>query len=305
MARSGSELLGKVAYNQYGNSKMLDPRLGNQNGWTTDISSYISNSAYVRRNLICVLLEAPRGFQDLEKPDYWVGTLKALFELHAKNITGLRATLTVEHIENAVGGAGEVQHDISNVTRERSEPVFTWVEKYGLPITTFLNGWVLNLIMDPSTKYPLVVTRGTATVTDLLPDYTGASALFFEPDPTGVFVMPNKAWLCVNMRPNGAVAPIEGERDLTVAGAGVDIPVTFTAFTQVGSGVEAFAQSILNSISLEGANPNLRKAGIQAMDSNVKKADTDGYGYSGSVSKAASNTIGAQSGGSSAGLVLG
>ena len=97
--------------------------------------------------------------------------LKHLVEVQAKSIEGLNATITVDYTETPVGGAGEMQEDVSNVTRQRSNPTFTWTEKYGKPINAFLEYWIFQLLGDPESKIPQVVTRGTKKPTDLLPDY--------------------------------------------------------------------------------------------------------------------------------------
>lgn len=286
MTRLKDTILEKKGYNTGNAGPMVDVRNGGQNGATTDFRSYVSNSSYVKRNLVAVLIEAPTGFQLLQDSAYWVETLKALVELHPKSIEGLQSTLTVEHIENAVGGSGEMQQDVSNVTRARSTPTFTWNEKYGKPISTFLNGWVTNLIMDPITKYPAVVSNGTVELSDLLPDFNGMTVLFFEPDPT--FTKITEAWLCTNMRPNGTVAEITGRRDLTAAGEGADYSVEFTALTQVGEGVRKFAETILNNMVKEGLNPNQSNAFIENIHADV---DTDSNGYSNQLQDMANNTV--------------
>lgn len=286
-SRLQNTILGNRAYGQDSQTPMVNLQIGGQMGPMTDFVGYVSNSAYVRRNVICQLVAAPRGFRDLDNPEIWEQTLKSLVELHAKSIEGLVSTLTVEHVENAVGGAGEMQQDISNVTRSRSTPTFMWTEKYGQPVRAFLEGWVQMLIMDPITKYPGIISTGKRP-SDLLPDYTGATMLFFEPDPT--FTKVTKAWLCTNMRPNNQVAENTGRRDLTQAGESVDYSVEFTALTQVGNRVLAFAQERLNAMSLNGMNPNFQSAFVSTIDPYVR--DTDN-GYSEQLRKVATsgNTI--------------
>lgn len=285
MSRLADTILENKAYNQYGRQAMVDIRKGGQNGLAPDYSAYVSSAAYVRRNLIAILIEAPRGFQDLENPDYWVSTLKNLVELAPKSIEGLQQTLSVEHIDNPFGGAGEIQQDISNVTRARSSPSFTWNEKYGKSVAAFLNGWVLNLIMDPETKYPRVVNNSEKP-TDLLPDYTGMTVLFMEPDPTGTKVI--TAWLSTNMRPNDQVAEITGRRDITAAMEGQDYSVEFTALTQVGEGVNTFAQELLDNMTMTGANPNLQEAFVKEIDADVKAGES---GYAERIAKMAESAI--------------
>lgn len=285
MSRLANTIMENRAFNKHGTAAMVNPTQGGQFGHAPEYQSYVSSAAYVGRNLIAILIDAPRGFQDLEDPQHWVSTLKNLVELSAKSIDGLKGTLSVEHIETPFGGAGEVQQDISNVTRERSAPVFTWTEKYGKAVSAFLNGWVLNLIMDPETKYPRVVKNAKKPV-DLLPDYTGMTVLFLEPDPTHTKVI--TAWLSTNMRPTGQVAEISGKRDLTAPGEGKEYPVEFTALTQVGEGVNRFAQEMLDLMTLTGANPNLREAFVSTIDADVKAGDN---GYAEQIDTAARSTI--------------
>jgi hypothetical protein len=285
MSRLKDTILGQKGYGLHAQAPVVDLRNGGQNGPMPDIGAYVSSSAYVRRNLIALLIEAPRGFQDLEDPATYIETLKALVELHPKSIEGLQSTLTVDFVENAVGGAGEMQEDIANVTRARSNPTFVWGEKYGKPVSQFLRSWITDIIMDPATKYPTVISRGIRKPQDLLPDYTGMTVLFFEPDPTHSKVM--EAWLCTNMMPKTS-GDITGRRDLTQAGESIDYSVEFTALTQQGVGVKQFAQRLLDSMNLSGMNPNLQKAFIQQVSADVKAADK---GYTETLASEATNHV--------------
>lgn len=271
--RLQNTILGNRAYGQASQAPMVNLAPFGQQGAMTDFTGYVANAAYVRRNIICQLVAAPRGFRDLDNPEIWEQTLKSLVELHAKSIEGLQSTLTVEHVENAVGGAGEMQQDVSNVTRARSTPTFVWNEKYGMPVRAFLEGWVQMLVMDPGTKAPGIIATGKRP-SDLLPDYNGATMLFFEPDPT--FTKVTKAWLCTNMRPNNQVAENTGRRDLTQGGESLDYNVEFTALTQVGARVIEFAQARLNAMSLNGMNPNFQNAFVSTIDPYVLALD-NGY----------------------------
>jgi len=91
------------------------------------------NQAYVSRPVVCILLEAPKMFSVMPDSQKWISSLKALFELHARSIDGLNAGIKVDTEEHPVGGAGEQQQEIVNVTRERTQPKFTFIEKYGRP----------------------------------------------------------------------------------------------------------------------------------------------------------------------------
>lgn len=259
-----------------GKTPMLDLRYGGQLGYAPNLVEWVSNQAYIRRNLVCLLIEAPKGFQYMPNPDFWVGALKSMVELHAKTIDGFNAGLEVEWAETDVSGGGEKQQDPTNVTRQRSEPVFTFVEKYGRPMQHFLQEWITNLIMDPDSKVPAIATIGNGVrPTDLLADMYGATMLFFEPDPSHTSV--TKAWLTTNMYPKGT-GEIVGKRDLQSAGEQSELSITFAGTSQTGQGVRAFAQSIMDRINVTNANPYLRPAFVQDISSDVAKAD-QGYDH--------------------------
>lgn len=285
MSRMKDTLLGDRAYGKNKQAPMVDLKYGGQHGHMVDMNTYVSNANYVKRPLVARLVEAPRGFSDLGDPQRYIDTLKSLIELHPQRIEGLSATLTVESTETPVGGAGEMQQDVTNVSRERSAPSFTWVEKYGKPINAFLTSWITNLIMDPETKYPAVVTNGTAQVTDLLPDYVGATIMFFEPDPTFTKVV--EAWLCTNMKPTTS-GEVMGIRDLTAPGETSEYAVEFTALTQRGDGVTRFAQRMLDEMNLTGVNPNLQPAFVEDITADVKAGE---QGYAEQVSEASRSAI--------------
>jgi hypothetical protein len=219
-----------------------------------------------------VLLEAPRFFTLMPDPAKWVSTLKSLLELHCRSIEGFNAALTVDTDEHPVGGAGEMQQEVINVTRARTEPSFTFVEKYGRPIQTFIQHWIQYALMDPETKYALVGTLENKPE-DLLADWFSCSALFFEPDPTHRKVV--QAWVTTNMFPK-ETGEIVGKRDLTSASEILNLTIPFTGISQYGLGVNLFAQKILDGININNANPYTRKSFIEAISSDVAAA-TEGY----------------------------
>ena len=251
-------------------------KYGGNNGHMPDYPGYISNSPYVRRNMIVRLVSSPRGFDFLPDPERWHEALKALLELHPMSVTGFNNQLDIETRETAFGGAGEMQESYANVTRSRVQPVFNYVEKYGRPIATFFERWVTELIMDPNTKYPNVIARDgiRGKIIDLLPDFTSATIIAFEPDPT--FTRIDKAWLVTDMKPKGSLSPAEGSRDIHTGGDLIEFPIEFTGVAQIGAGVDAFAQKILTSMNLTGANPLTREAFTTDIEGTVKDLDV-GY----------------------------
>lgn len=287
--RYDDTLMGQKAYGVGRSAPMLNLDHGGMNGHMPDYPAYISNTPYVRRNLVVRLLAAPRGFQYLPDPEKWIATLKALLETHPQSVEGFNNQLRVEVRETTFGGAGEMQEAVANVTRERVNPVFNYVEKYGRPITWFYDRWVTELLMDPNSKVPNVITRtngARSKIIDLLPDFTSATIIAFEPDPT--FTKIDKAWLVADMKPKEQLAMQEGKRDIHNGGELVEFGINFTGVAQTGPGVDALALKLLSSMTLAGANPSARNAFTQDIAGDVKGV---GFGYAEQLQQAAADTV--------------
>lgn len=272
------------AYAKGHNAPMVDLQYGGQMGYAPALAEWVSSGGFVRAPLICMLIEAPRGFQNLDNPDYWVKTLKALVELHPLSIDGLNAGLEVEFGQNPVGGAGQQQEDVTDVKETVSNITFRWSEKYGMPIASFFRGWITNLMMDPYSKFANVATLSNKP-TDLLPDMQAATMIFIEPDRLHSKVV--KSWLVTNMMPKGT-GEITSSRNLTQAADAVTYDIGFTGIAQFGVGVDAFAQKLLESASITGANPQMRAAFIDSISTDVTAATK---GYVTDISALASNAV--------------
>lgn len=251
---------------------MLDPTYGGQLGFAPDLRYWVNNANYKQYNVIPILLEAPRFFQYLNDPDKRVEMLRAMVEIMPRSITGLNSTLNVDLDQTPVGGAGEMQQEFINVTRTRSDPAFTWDEKYGRPIGIFLEDWITNGLMDPATKVANIGTMENGP-TDMLPDQYAMSMMFIEPDPMQRTVM--RSWVITNMFPQGAGDQV-AQRDITQGLQLQQIQVNFTALQQVGAGVNAVAQNVLDGINIMNANPNLRASFIKEIAPDVLSA-VNGY----------------------------
>lgn len=259
------------AYSNMSFAPTVDLRLGGQNGFIPDYRTYLSNSAYVQRNVIPFLIEYPRGFNYLPNADIWIGTLKALVETQALTIEGLNGKVNVSYTENAIGSSGEMQEDFTQVTRERSTPSFTWVERQGRPVHLFFNGWIFYLIGHPDTQTPMInsLPQNADKYFDFLPDFNSMSVLFVEPDPFQRRVV--EAWLCVNMMPKTS-GDLSGKRDLASAMSDRKVTIDFTAMTMMSLGVNQFGQWLLNQLNYVGLNPHTRRSAIETISANITSA---------------------------------
>lgn len=273
MARITNALLDKRAYGRVANQPMIDPTFGGQLGYAPNIAEWNSNQAYVKRQLIVVLLEAPKFFQYMPEPQKWVDTLKAMLEVHARTIEGLNAGITLEFDEHPVGGGGEMHQEVTDSKRARSEPTMTIVDKYGMPFQTFLYQYITYGVMDPDTKFALMNTLAGNKPDDMLADMFTFSAAFMEPDANHRRVL--KSWIGVNIMFKGT-GEITGKRDLTTALEISTLSLELTGIYQFNLGTNQFCQTILDGINMTNANPYLREAAITAVSPDVLASGT-GY----------------------------
>lgn len=218
---------------------------------------WVSNSAYVKRNVIPIMLRAPLFFTLMPDADKWTATLKALMENRALAITGLTSGLTVETSEHAIGGDGNMQEEVTNVTRARSNPNYTWQEMAGKAICKFFDKYIRYGMMDPDTKKVL----DSMYITDInsqmagmyTPDWYSFSMLFIEPDITQKIV--NDAWMCVNMFPKSN-GDRTGGRDLRQAGEIPEVSIDFAAITLNNEAVLLFADKVLASLTVLNKLPD-------------------------------------------------
>lgn len=212
---------------EYGGQMGFMPRIGTVGIDGKNYEEWISNAAYIRRNLIPILLTYPRFFDLMPYTSTWIRTLKAVMEQHPLKIEGLKQSITVETDNHPVGGAGEIQEEYTNVTRDPSTPSFSWQEKSGEAIARFWEWYITNGMMDPDTKIANVKTYATDDNYNGLytPDFYTFSMMFIEPDALGKKA--NRAWLCCNMFPKGSIT-VEGSRDIRQAGELKEISLEFS-----------------------------------------------------------------------------
>lgn len=274
MSRVTDAILGSNGYGRGHTAPMLDLAYGAQMGFSPDLTQWVSNAAYVRRHVFCLLLEAPRFFQLMPDSYKWTEALRVLFEQHPLTIEGLNAGLTVETDETPVGGGGEMQQEYTNVTRARTEPVFTFNDKYGAPINTFLRNWIEFGLMNPQSKVANVGTLVGNRPTDMLPDMYAATAIFIEPDPTHRKVV--RSWLVTNMFPLSD-GDVTGNREVKAALQMSNMSIQFSGIAQYGLGPDMLAQTLMDQLLLDNANPHLRPAFVEGVDAEVAAAAGVGY----------------------------
>lgn len=264
-AYADSILASNTAYS--GHSPAMALEYGGQHGHMARIGllgpngqpfdEWINNAAYVRRNVIPIVINYPRFFDHMPEKLRFIRAYKALMEIHPLTIDGLSSGLTVDTDEHPIGGAGEMQEEITDTKRARSQLSFTFKEKMGKSIQKFLDYYIRFGMMDPDVKRPLV-SRYFSTISQIggmyTPDFYTGSMIFIEPDITHKQVV--DAWLCVNMFPKSN-GDRTGKRDIRSAGEIPEYSIEFASITMNNEAVLRLADSILPALTVLNKIPDL------------------------------------------------
>lgn len=249
--------------------------VGGQNGHMPNIARHHSNAAYIRKNIICKVLEMPDGFRHVPDGPVWIANLKSICEMHALTWEGFNATLTVNSEESVVGASqANFQQTPSNVVMARTEPVMTVEEKYNLSILESIEFWQTEFIMNQDTKFADIFTRGGSMPTDWLPNQYSATMIFFEPDPTFTYAL--RVWICTNMYPMGGLENT-AKRSMTDDGERIEYTIPWSALTQTNTvGCFNLANKLLADMRITGTSPTLQPAIMDDAAANVKDSK---FGY--------------------------
>ena len=267
-----------IAYANGSRAPMVNLNKGGLYGWAPDNREWLSNQNYMSTNIIPIMLEAPKvfslpGFPD---SDVWISGIRNLMETQPTRIEGLKSELTVETVQQPMGG-GDVLETPSDVKRPNTELANTYRVKYGRPEQHLLEHWINIGIKHPITKVPGIATILDVDPKDMLADLYTATMLYIRPDPLHKYV--DHAWLVTNVFPKSTGA-IDGIRAVTEAATPLDITIAFSGFATVGDGVNIVAQTHLDNINLINADPDKQPAFVTDVESDVAATKT---GYKESV----------------------
>ena len=257
-------------------------------GLVPDLQKHQNSSAHVQGNVIAICMSTPAAFDYLEKPELWHAGVKALIENHSRTIEGLDATLSVEYVETQFGSdSGNMLTEVAKVNRAASQPVHGVQEKPGKPVAFLWDGWIVNLLGDPETQIPRVLSGPRAgEIEHLLSSMVSATVLYFTTDRT--FRHVEDAWLVTDMKPREGTV-VQGNKDITAGRQELMHSLPFTGVQQVGHWVKQLAQTELNRMNESGIpNPHYRPAIIEQRGPGV--AETE-HGYVEDVQRAASEFV--------------
>jgi len=281
-------------------SAAMDLSFGGQNGHTHRIgkvganginySEWISNQAHVQQNVIPVVLDYPRALDLMPQADKWISQYNALMTLHPLTITGLQSGLTAEFDEHAIGAAGEMQEELTKVSRARSSVAMTYKEKNGKAIQKFIDMIMRYLYSDPDVEKPLItniagamatlatmpVAGGTSSI--YTADFYSGTNLYIEPDVTQHHVV--DAWLTTNVMFKGN-GDRTGDRDIHSARKTIDLSIELTGITMSNQSVRDLATTVLTNLNAPTSgvlnnDPGMLPLAKGAVDARILSAN-QGY----------------------------
>ena len=259
--------------NQFSTAPMVNALAGAQFGPTTNFANLTQNSHYISRNVIARVVTFPKWVEYMEHPEVYKAALKNFIEVQSR-IEGLNAGLTAEFARTPIGPSGAQQADVTQVLETQSEVVHTVTEKLGMYFATLFDHYIRYGMMDPHTQRPLVSVVNDKVVENGI-DLYSMSVMYYEPDPLQKFV--NKAWLIMNMVPNGN-GDIAGRKDPEAAGETMELAITFTGVQDTSYGTKLLAQKDLDGLNAgglrEALNPYTAKASIEEIDADVAATKT-------------------------------
>lgn len=271
-----------TVYAQGTKRDVLDLRLGGQYGWSPDFTTYVNSQPYVSRNVICLMLEEPKGLRKFQNADKWIGAYRSLLETKAKRIEGLQNSWEVQTTEVEFGGGGQVFEVFTDVKESRPNLNFVWDELDGMPIWRFHKNIINYLMMNPHTKYAMNNTIPGAELEDLLADQYGCTCAFLEPDANHKYI--NQGIIVTNMFPKGT-GDNQMKRDKNSPGETREVSIPYAGLAQTGEGINEFLQEIFDRIRIHNADPERRRSFIREISARV--ADRN-FGYGNSVTNISS-----------------
>lgn len=275
---------GEEAYAMGGNGNVVtDIAAAGFQGYMPDLENWSSMQYRTPRNLIPIVLEVPMLFNFLPGSAKYIAAIRAMYEQHATNISGLVHGSEMETDEVEIGGTGEFMEAPTDIKGMRSSLSVSWRSLRGDPYKRLRNVWLAAGVMDSRTKFPLIskyianeADRKNAIMT--LPWYT-ATIAFIEPSVDGNSC--EYCWIGSNIMPKQD-GTTEGIRDLS---SGQSIPeesIDHTGFFECTDQTRVVGSELLEIITSTSINPNDRKAHIEEIAANVAARVNTGYAASGS-----------------------
>lgn len=209
--------------------------------------AWINSHAYIREDIIPVVLKTPKAFDFLPSKELWKSTWISIITEHMHTINGFNFTVSVSTEEENIGKSDEMQETPTGVKIARTVITGEAKEKANKTISKFLALVAFYTIKEQYADRPLVSQY--LSIDDIgggyTPDYWSGAVLWIEPDITKKMVV--DAWYSVQVyfKTSGERT---GSKNKTSAGAGVSLSLDLAAITFNTQKVIELAEKLLPTV---------------------------------------------------------
>ena len=179
--------------------------------------------------------------------------LRALMETHARNISGINFSYTLETDQKQIGHDGQQMDTPTKTTRSGVSPSATFTEYTGNVVYNFFKDWIFD-IQHPDTNASALPAMGV-TGSDM-PGWTmsaySMSMLFIQPDPTNLPERIIDAFIIVNMFPK-EIGEIGFDRQLGTTTV-PERSINFTGIVQHNNNTKELGIRVMKLLGLHAIN---------------------------------------------------
>lgn len=244
-----------------------------QFGFTPNHRAWGHLGLQTKENLVIMVLDYPRGFDDLPNPEKWIEAFNAIMTDLPSITEGFNWTQTPEFNEVEVGGTGDMHHTPAGMKFTPTEISTALTDRMGYVIEKFVKGWWDHLLMEVDTKRPAVTALPGNEKKEFIfsDDYRGGVIIAFEPDVAMRRV--NKAQIVYNVMPKDGLEST-GKRDLNATKELAQYTLTWTGTAVRDKGALQVAQMLLDLLVSNSVIASNRSAIVTEINQRVAELKT-------------------------------
>lgn len=229
-----------------------------QNGTGVRITKLDGATPLVFNPVIPVVLTVPTMWNKFPQKQE---ILRALMETHARNITGIDFSYSLETSQVQIGHDGQQMDAPTKTTRSQVNPSATFTEYTGNIIYKFFQDWMFD-IQHPDTNASALPAMGI--MDENMPGWTmsaySMSMLFIQPDPTGLPDRIIDAFVICNMFPKD-MGEIGFQRQLGTSET-KERSINFTGIVQHNNNTKELGIRVMKMLGLHRINYNNALPGL-------------------------------------------
>jgi hypothetical protein len=229
-----------------------------QNGTGIRITKLDGATPLVFNPVIPVVLTVPTMWNKFPQKQE---ILRALMETHARNITGIDFSYSLETSQVQIGHDGQQMDAPTKTTRSQVNPSATFTEYTGNIIYKFFQDWMFD-IQHPDTNASALPAMGV--MDEKMPGWTmsaySMSMLFIQPDPTGLPDRIIDAFVICNMFPKD-MGEIGFQRQLGTSET-KERSINFSGIVQHNNNTKELGIRVMKMLGLHRINYNNALPGL-------------------------------------------